>query len=386
MHDTVVGSLFLIFTGAAVLATVALYTRQPLLVAYIALGALLGPFGVELVTDARLLSEISEFGIVFLLFLIGLDLPPSKLKNMFGETLLTALGTTVVFFAVGYGLMLTFGFSQIEAIVTGVACVFSSTIMGIKLLPTTVLHHRHIGEIVVSVLLIQDLLAICALIWLTGSGDEPLTQLGTAALALPIMIGFAYVAVRWVILPLLTRYDAFKEFLFLLALGWCLGLASLAEAVGLSHAIGAFIGGVSLATSPISQYIAENLRPLRDFFLVLFFFSVGAGINPALLLEVAVPAALLGVLLIAIKPLVFAKLLQWQNEADGAGWEVGFRLGQASEFSLLVSYTALATAIISSEAAHVIQGATILTLIVNSYLVIFRYPSPIAISDRLRRD
>ena len=386
MHESIVSSLFLIFTSAAVLATVALYTRQPLLVAYIALGALLGPFGAGMVGDARLLSEIAEFGIVFLLFLIGMDLPPSKLRNMLGETMLTALGTTLVFFALGYGVMIAFGFTQIEALVTGAACVFSSTILGIKLLPTTVLHHRHVGEIVVSVLLIQDVLAIFALILLTGRGDSAASQLGLALLALPLLIGFAYLTVRWVVLPLLARYDAFREFLFLLSLGWCLGLASLAEAVGLSHAIGAFVAGVALATSPISQYIAESLRPLRDFFLVLFFFSVGAGIDPALLMEVIVPAALLGVLMIVIKPVTFALLLKRQKESDTFGWEIGYRLGQASEFSLMLSYTALATALITNEAAHVIQGATILTLLISSYLVIFRYPSPIAVNERLRRD
>ena len=97
-HIGIVESFFLIFSGAAILATFALYSRQPMLVAYIALGCLIGPFGFEWVTDAALLSEMSEFGIIFLLFLVGLDLQPSKLKNMLGESLLTALGTTIAFF------------------------------------------------------------------------------------------------------------------------------------------------------------------------------------------------------------------------------------------------------------------------------------------------
>ena len=133
-------SFFLIFTGAAVFATAALYTRQPLLVAYIALGALIGPHGLALVSDPELLSEIAEIGIIFLLFLVGLDLPPAKLKNMAGEGFLTALITTVVFFLIGFSLMLAFGFTTSEAIVTGVAVTFSSPIIGLKLLPTTVLH------------------------------------------------------------------------------------------------------------------------------------------------------------------------------------------------------------------------------------------------------
>jgi len=385
----IVESFFLIFTGAALLATAALYTRQPLLVAYIAIGCLLGPHGLALVADPDLLSEIAEVGIIFLLFLVGLDLPPAKMKNMVGEGLLTAFASMVVFFGVGFGLMLAFGFTVGEAIVTGIAVTFSSTIIGIKLLPTTLLHHRHIGEIVISLLLIQDLVAILALLFLASSGDSlaaTLQGLGAAAVALPVITLGAVFGVRYVLLPLIAKFDAFHEFIFLLALGWCLGVANIANYAGLSFEIGAFVAGVSLATSPISQYIAESLRPLRDFFLVLFFFSVGAGLNIVLLMDVFLPTLLLALALIAVKPGTFALLLKWQGEESKTSWEVGYRLGQASEFSLLVSYVAAGAALLSVEAAHVIQGATVMTLLISSYIVVFRYPSPIAPSADLRRD
>lgn len=382
-------SVFLIFAGAALLATLALFGRQPLLVAYIAIGCLLGPHGLALVTDAVHLSEIAEIGIIFLLFLVGLDLQPSKLHNMVMKSLLTALLSSIAFFAVGFSVMLAFGFEFREAVVTGVAVTFSSTILGIKLLPTTVLHHRHVGEIVVSLLLIQDFIAIVALLFASGYGtrlDSLLSNLGTIAIALPLLSAGAWLAVRFLILPLLKRFDVFHEFTFLLAIGWCLGFASLAEAAGLSLAIGAFMAGVALATSPIALYIAESLRPLRDFFLVLFFFTVGAALDVRLLIEVALPTGLLAALLMLIKPGVFSALLRWQGESPATGWEVGYRLGQASEFSLLVSYVAITAGLLGTEAAHVVQGATVLTLVVSSYLVIFRYPSPIAVRAELRRD
>ncbi len=390
MHSSgVIESFFLIFAGAAVVASAALYTRQPLLVAYIIVGAVLGPHGLKLVSDPDLLSEIAEIGIIFLLFLVGLDLPPSKLRNMAGKGALTALLSTLVFFGTGYGVMIAFGFSTSEALITGMAATFSSTILGIKLLPTTVLHHRHVGEIVVTLLLIQDLIAILGLILLSsygGSWADTAQSVGMALLALPALTLIAVLGVRLILLPLITRFDAFHEFIFLLALGWCLGLASVASLCGLSFEIGAFVAGVSLATSPISQYIAEALRPLRDFFLVLFFFTVGAEIDAALLMEVLLPTLFLAAALIACKPPVFALALKTQKEPASTGWEVGYRLGQMSEFSLLISYVAIGAGLLSLEAAHVIQGATVLTLLVSTYLVIFRYPSPIAISDRLRRD
>lgn len=388
-HAGIIESFFYIFVGAAVLSTIALYTRQPMLVAYIALGCMLGPFGAELVDDPALLSEIAEFGIIFLLFLVGLDLQPGKLKNLFGESILTALGTTAAFFALGFSVMIGFDYTFMEAIVAGLAATFSSTILGIKLLPTTALHHRHIGEIVISLLLIQDLLAILAIIILNGLGADLDAVLGSVMsifVGLPLLAGLAYLGVRFVLLALIAAYDAFQEYIFLLAIGWCLGIASLATLLGLSLEIGAFIAGVSLATSPIAQYIAGSLRPLRDFFLVLFFFSVGAGLNISLLPELWLPALGLGIALILVKPAVFAGLLRAQKENTRVSWEVGYRLGQASEFSLLLSYIAVSNLLIGDEAALIIQFATVVTLILSSYFVIFRYPSPISPDPKLRRD
>lgn len=390
MADTdILTSFFIIFSGAAVIATAALYTRQPMLVAYIALGALLGPFGLGFLNDTTLLANIAETGIIFLLFLVGLDLPTQKLKNMLGESLLTALGTTAVFFTAGAGVMLGFGYSATEAAIVGIGVTFSSTILGIKLLPTTVLHHRHVGEIVISLLLVQDLLAIIAilLIGYLGAGPSQSNQeLMMLALGLPALIAGALVVVRLAILPLLARFDAFHEYIFLLAIGWCLSIAFAAHSLGLSFEIGGFIAGVSLATSPIAQYVANHLRPLRDFFLVLFFFTVGASIDLGLLGSLWMPITALALVVLLVKPWTFQRLLQAQGESPHTAKEVGLRLGQASEFSLLVSYMALSAGLLGTAGATILQTATVATLLVNSYWVVSRYPNPIAADPALRRD
>jgi Kef-type K+ transport system membrane component KefB len=389
MHVGIVESFFLIFAGAAVLAAAALYTRQPLLVAYIAVGGIAGPHGLGWVSDSSMVSEIAEFGIIFLLFLVGLDLQPSKLRNMVGSSIVTAVASSAAFFAVTVGVMLAFRFSTTDAVVAGIGCMFSSTIVGLKLLPTTVLHHRHIGELVVSLLLIQDLIAILALIVLSGRGATMADALGSVVsvfVALPALVATAFVVVRYLVLPLIHKFDAFHEFIFLAAIGWCLAVACAAQLIGLSLEIGAFIAGVAMATSPIAQYIAENLRPLRDFFLVMFFFSVGAAIHFDLLVQVAAPTVVLALLLVALKPLVFRALIAWQGDSPKVAWEAGVRLGQTSEFSLLVAYLATSVALMTEAASHVVQGATVLTFVISTYIVIFRYPSPIAISERLRRN
>ncbi|AQQ67795.1 sodium:proton antiporter [Microbulbifer agarilyticus] len=381
-------SFFLIFTGAAVVASLALWGRQPLLVAYIALGCLLGPSVFGLVDNVALMAEMSSIGIVFLLFLLGLDMQPQALISVLRKATFVGFISCAVFLALGYGIGRVFGFTSIESWVIGMAMMFSSTIIGIKLLPTTVLHHKHLGEMMVGLLLFQDFVAItCLMILLSGStGTVDFARLGISFAALPLLVGFSWAAVRYVLQPLLAKFDRFHEYVFLLALGWCLGLAELAEVVGLSREIGAFIAGITLATSPISQYIALSLKPLRDFFLILFFFSLGAQFNLDMVPEIAVPALVAASAVLIIKPVVFRYLLGQQSERKILAWDIGFRLGQISEFSLLIAFLAASQQLIGSKASHLIQATAILTFLVSSYIVVLNFPNPIAIKDHLRRD
>jgi Kef-type K+ transport system membrane component KefB len=388
MENDLLFSFFLIFTSAAVLATVALFTRQPLIVAYIAIGVILGPSGTSLISDPTLIASIAKIGIIFLLFLLGLDMQPRKLINLLREALLVGIVSSLAFFSIGFCVGYLFEFSWIECIIIGAAMMFSSTIIGIKLLPTTVLHHRHTGELVVSLLLIQDLVAIIVLLVLTGGlfNAESSSKIVYVLLALPMLILGAWLFVKFVLLKLLAKFDAFHEYIFLIAIGWCLGLAELATLMGLSHEIGAFVAGVTIATSPIALYIANHLKPLRDFFLVLFFFSLGARFNLELLSHVIIPATVMATVILAAKPVVFRLLLFRVSQTTEKSWEIGFRLGQISEFSLLIAFIASAQNLIGDNASHLIQATAIITFLLSSYIVVFNYPTPIAVSDKLRRD
>ena len=383
-------SFFIIFTGAAVFASIALYTRQPLIIAYIALGACIGPYGLTLVTDLKLLSDIGHVGIIFLLFLLGLDMQPQALWATLRKSTVVAVFSSAIFLATGFAVAWLFSYSTMDSLIIGAAMMFSSTIIGIKLLPTTVLHHRHIGELMIGLLLLQDLLAIIVLMVLlsasSGNTDNMAQDLALSLLSLPLLAAGALLIVRYILLPLIKRFDLFHEYIFLLAIGWCLGMAEAAKALGLSEEIGAFIAGITIATSPISQYIAVNLKPLRDFFLILFFFSVGARFDLGVLHQVLAPALVLAALVLGLKPVVYRFLLKGVSENRTLGWDLGFRLGQASEFSLLIAYVAVASSLISEQASLLIQATTIITLLASSYIVVLNYPTPIAISDRLRRD
>ena len=387
MEHSLFFSFFIIFSGAAILATLSLYTHQPIIIAYVALGIIAGPSVMGWVSDAQQLSEIAHIGIVFLLFLLGLDMQPKSLAHVLKKASLVALASSCVFFASGYGAALTFGFTQTEALVTGAALMFSSTIIGIKLLPTTVLHHKHMGELMVGLLLLQDMIAIIVLLVLgSASSGGGIQDFALTALALPCLIIFAYVCVKFVILPLLVKFDLFHEYLFLMAIGWCLGLAELGAFLGLSKEMGAFVAGITLATHPVAQFMTEKLKPIRDFFLVLFFFTLGAGFKLHVLADIWFYALILSAIVLVIKPVAFKLLLGLQSENSGLSWDIGFRLGQISEFSLLIAYLAIASNLMGENAAHTIQATAVITFIISTYIVIFKYPNPIAPSSKLRRD
>jgi len=383
--DSLLFSFFLIFTSAAILSTVALFARQPLLVAYIVVGVILGPYGLGYVAEANLLADIAEFGIIFLLFLLGLDMQPSKLTVTLRNTFLLTLASSLAFFLLGFGTGIAFSFTTLESVVIGCSMIFSSTIIGIKLLPTTVLHQKHMGEIMVGILLLQDFIAIFIIAFLdSGNIDE--SNALQVLLAFPVLLLLAFTMTRFVLISLIARFDHFKEYIFLLAIGWCLGLSELAAWMGLSAEIGAFVAGVTLATNPISLFISQSLKPLRDFFLILFFFSLGAQFNLGLLSEIMAPALLLAALALSMKPVIFHYLLRRFSERNRLAWDAGLRLGQISEFSLLIAFVALQSAVIGEVAALTIQGAAIVTFLISSYIVVMYCPTPIAPNPKLRRD
>lgn len=387
-NDPILFSLFLVFTGAALIATLALFARQSMLVSYILLGVFLGPWGTGLVKDPALIAAIAHIGVIFLLFLLGLNLHPQELVRLLRKTTLVTLGTSLLFALVGFATALAFGFNNVDSLLVGVAAMFSSTIIGLKLLPTTTLHQQHTGEVMISILLLQDILAILALLAVQAYGGEGelLLELAKVSLMLPLLMLAALLVARYILAPLFMRFDTIQEYVFLVAIGWCLGFAELSAMAGLSAEIGAFIAGVALATSPISTFIAESLKPLRDFFLILFFFSLGAQFDPSMVQELIVPSLVLAIVLVLIKPPVFRRFLRHTGESDKFSREIGVRLGQVSEFSLFIAMLAEQGAVISMRASALIQLTTMVTFIVSSYWIMLRYPTPIAVSARLRRD
>ena len=385
--DNIIYELVLIFAGAAVLATLFLYLKQPIILAYIALGVVVGPSGLRLIDNPEHIEHLSHVGIILLLFLIGLNLRPDRMIGLFGKVSILTLATSVIFMSIVMLVATMLGYAFIHSLIVGAALMFSSTIIGLKLLPTTTLHHKHRGEMMVSVLLLQDILAIVIILLVSGGQENniPLT-VSLLILKLILLTLFSFFAVKYIITGLYIKFDTIREHTFLMSLGWGLMLAGVAEAIGLTFVMGAFVAGVSIATLPISLVIAEELKPLRDFFLILFFFSIGAQLDLVVMKDVFLAGALISIIVVLIKPLVYRWGFNIAGEKDYVSAELGARLGQASEFSLLVAYSALIAGVIDQKSAYLIQTVVVLTFVFSTYWVINKYPTPISSVASQRRD
>jgi Kef-type K+ transport system membrane component KefB len=385
--DNIIFELVLIFAGAAILATLFLYLKQPIILAYIVLGVAIGPSGAGLIDNPHHIEQLSHIGIILLLFLIGLNLRPDRMAGLFGRVSALTLITSAIFMSLTALAAMLMGFALVQSLVIGAALMFSSTIVGLKLIPTTTLHHKHRGEMMVSVLLLQDILAIIIILLITGGQENniPLT-VSLLLLKLFLLTVVSFYVVKYVITALYIKFDTIHEHTFLMSLGWGLLVAGAADYIGLSFEMGAFVAGVSIATLPIALVIAEELKPLRDFFLILFFFSIGAQFDLLVMRDVILPGIVIALIIVLVKPIIYRWGFNLGGEKDYVSKELGIRLGQASEFSLLVAYTALVSGLIDQRSSYLIQTVVILTFVISTYWVINKYPTPISSEASKRRD
>jgi Kef-type K+ transport system membrane component KefB len=385
--EGIIFELSVIIVGAATLGTLFLYVKQPILIAYITIGFLVGPHVFGIIKNVAQIENISHLGIILLLFLVGLNLQPLKLLHLFRKTIFLTLGTSMVFGGMSFVFAIFLQFDIYNSLLFGAAMMFSSTVISLKLVPTTTLHHKRTGEIMTGTLLLQDMLAILVILFVTGKkNDYVLMTFGILALKLLTLSFMAFVGVRYIVVPLFRKFDVVQEYTFVATLGWCLFWAEVAQILGLSYEIGAFVAGLSIASCRAALVIAEHLKPLREFFLILFFFGVGAGLNFGLDLWLIFSAVVFGVILVFFKASVFYFAFKKSGESAKLSRELSVRLSQASEFSLLVVFAALSTGILSVDKAMVVQIATITTFIVSTYWTVLYYPTPISMSAPLRKD
>lgn len=374
--------------ASACLAYLAVLLRQPVIIAYVVCGVIVGPWGLGLIHHVGFIETISHLGVTLLLFLAGLCLHPQKLVGLFMSTFWVTLTSCLVFFGISFGSALLFGFPLLESLCVGLALMFSSTILVVKLLPTTRLHQKRMGAICISVLIMQDLLAIAVLAFIKclDAPQGPWLRFGFLFANLVVLGAILFLFERLVLRRIMAKVEYYHEVLFILGLAWCFGIASLSQYMGLFYETGAFLAGVALARHRISYFISERLKPLRDFFLVLFFFSLGANLDFSVIREIFLQAFCLAAVLMLIKPWLFQKLFWVSGEKQAFSKELGARLGQLSEFSLLIAILSFQGGHIGLKASQLIQLTTILTFVFSSYMVVYNFPTPIGTREELIKD
>ena len=290
----------MLVAAASILAWLATLSRQPIIIAYLACGLIAGPWGLRLIKHAELINAVSEIGITFLLFLAGMVLHPNRLIGLFKSAAFVTLTNSAISWIIIYGIALAFGYNVMDSVCIALALMFSSTILVIKLLPTTTLHQKRMGSICIAILIAQDLLAVLVLLFIESGGTSSLSNLGMLLLVKgPVFTLGVLLVEQFILRKMLHQSDRYHEVLSLLCIGWCLGLSTLAEHLGLSCEVGAFIAGVAIARNPISLFLTEQLKPFRDFFLMFFFFTLGAKLDPSMARVVWLPALIIGAVVLA---------------------------------------------------------------------------------------
>ena len=357
--------------AATLAGLLAIRLRQPLVTFFIAVGIAAGPSGIGIVEATEQLELLATIGVALLLFVVGLKLDV-RLVRAIGRG---AVGAALVQLALsgggGYALGLAFGLGALEAFYLGLGLALSSTVIVIKLLSDRDEIDQLHGRLAVGILIVQDLVVIAAIIVLTavaGRGGLA-SELVEVLLEGILFLGVLAAVTRWVLPPLLHRLAHAQELLVLFAVAWALSLAAVADLLGLSKEVGAFLAGVALASSTYREAIGGRLTSVRDFLLLFFFLNLGAALEIGSLDARLAALALASVaLVLLLKPAVTTVPLVLLGYQPRPSARTGIVLAQVSEFSLILASLGLSLGHVDQELATVLAVVAVVTITVSSYL------------------
>ncbi|HUC78677.1 MAG TPA: cation:proton antiporter [Candidatus Saccharimonadales bacterium] len=372
MTENVFTALSIIIVIASLMALVMRLIRQPLIIGYILTGIIVGPFAFHILKSASTITTFSNIGIALLLFIIGLGLNPKVIKEV--GKLAGLVGVVEVFLVsiAGWGVGRLVGLDFRQSIFLGVALSFSSTIIILKLLSDKKEQNRLYGKITIGILIVQDLLAAIALLFVTSQGHNQqvsISNLGWLAFK-GIGITVLLLLIGTKIIPRFHKFiSSNSEFLFLFAIGWGFGIAALFQGIGFSLEIGALLAGFSLAGLPFVQEISSRLKPLRDFFIIVFFISLGSrlslsgfGSNLKLLI--------LSILIVVVlKPIIVMLTISFAGYTKQTSFKTAASLGQVSEFSLVLILLGNASGIVPENVVNVITISALVTITLSTYAI-----------------
>jgi len=367
--------LSLILLCATIFSFVLRLMKQPLVIGYILTGVIVGPSILNLIKAHETLEIFSQFGIAMLLFIVGLHLSPRIIKEVGSVSAITGLGQVLFTSIIGFGISLVLGFSTIEAAYVAVALTFSSTIIVLKLLADRGDIQTLYGKISIGFLLVQDIIAGLILIVVSAmaaSNGSNFTAIITDTLLKGVGLLLLLIIFGKYILPKLAQFASRNtELLFLFSLTWGLVIASLFAFVGFSIEIGALAAGVALSSSDFADEMSSRLRPLRDFFVILFFILLGSKLVLSASLTLLLPVIILSLFVLIGNPIIVLVLMNLLGYHRRTGFMAGLTVAQISEFSLILASLGGQLGHVSEQTLTIITLVGLLTIAGSTYLILY---------------
>lgn len=377
-HDLLVEFTALLILAAAA-GTIGTLLKQPLIVAFIAVGLGAGPAGFDVISESEAWELLSAVGISLLLFVVGLRLDTDEIRATGIVALITGLGQVAFTATVGFLITLALGFGVIPSIYVAIALTFSSTIIIVKLLSDKQEIESLHGRIAVGFLIVQDIVVVLVMIGISafaGAGTEgasPTREALEIAGKGAAYLGAILLAMKFMVPPLFRTFAKVPELLVLGAIAWAMALSVGGEELGFSREVGAFLAGISLASTPFRDALGARLVSLRDFLLVFFFVVLGAGLDVSLLGEQLWPAILLSLFVLIGNPLIVMIIMGVMGYRKRTGFLSGLAVAQISEFSLILGALGVSVGHIDNETLGLITLVGIVTITLSTYLIIYSH-------------
>lgn len=369
-------SLMLII--AVFISTFAKILKQPLIIGYIFTGLIVGPYFLNILKSIEMVEFLSKLGITSLLFIVGLGLNPKVLKDLGLVSLVTGMGQIIFTSLIGFLISLALGFNIVSSIYISIALTFSSTIIVLKLLSDKGDLGKMYGQISIGFLLVQDIVATIILVIVSGISTLQGTNIYEILLNLFLLISKGVLLLILIFVfstKILSRFNKFisdsQEYLFIFATSWGMFISYLYYISGLSIEIGALVAGITLSMTPYSYEVASRLRPLRDFFIILFFILLGSQMTFLNIVNLIVPSTILSLFVLIGNPLIVFILMNFLGYTKKTSFMAGLTVAQISEFSLILISLALKVKHINSDILSLITLVGVITISGSSYLILY---------------
>lgn len=368
-ETTILFDVGMIIIAATVLGILAKFLRQPLIGAYILAGILIGPEVLGIVKNTHVIRMFAELGVAFLLFMVGLELDLSRLREVRNVVLGTAFAEVLFLFSIGYFIMYFLGFVGFPAIYVGLFIAFNSTAVLVKLLADKGNLETLHGRIILGVLLIQDILVVLVLSILSTLNNPSLEVLATSLITGAGLLALAIVLSKYIMPSFFDLVEDSHEIIFLTSVAVLFAFVGVAVETGFSAAVGGFLAGISLTSFPYNIEIAERARSMRDFFVTIFFVSLGMLVSLSHLSQLLVPLALLLAAIIMFKPFIVTLMVSLFGYGKRTSFYTGLSLSQVSEFSMVLALLGLQMGHIGTGVFSLVTALMVISITTTSYFL-----------------